>query len=50
MRKIPKQRLIDEARGFLGISSHLAAGALHAADDELTVEEAKAQVNAVVGG
>jgi hypothetical protein len=43
-------RLITDAPDFLGVASHVAAGALHNSDKEyLTVEQAKKQIDAWLG-
>jgi hypothetical protein len=38
------RRLIDESQNFLGVGSHVAAGALYGQEDDLTVADAKQRV------
>lgn len=46
-RKVSVARLISQAGGFLGVESHVAAGALHGVrDPELTVDEARQRIDA----
>lgn len=44
-----KERIIAESRGFLGVPSHVAAGALIDAPKKLSVQEAKDLVRTWLG-
>lgn len=39
------ERLTTDAQGFFGVPSHVAVGALHGIEDDLTVGEAQARIN-----
>lgn len=40
------ERLVTDSEGFLGVASHVAVGALYGHTKDLTVEQAKAKVEA----
>lgn len=42
----PVADLIEQSVGFLGVQAHVAAGALHGRKADLTIDDAKARVDA----